>query len=142
MTSLLRISEASSLALHTVTVLAGSPNRVRSARGVARALGASETHLAKVLQRLAKAGIVRSTRGPKGGFKLAKPADEITFLDVYEAIEGRLVTTDCLLDKPVCGGACMMGGLLHDVNALVAARLRGTKVSDVGLSVNGWSDNA
>ncbi|MDQ1403208.1 MAG: hypothetical protein QOG03_1524, partial [Actinomycetota bacterium] len=52
-------------------------------------------YLAKHLQALAKAGIVTSTAGPKGGYRLARPAAEITLLDVVEAIEGRTAAFDC-----------------------------------------------
>jgi Rrf2 family protein len=58
--------------------------------------------LAKILQKLVKAKIVRSYRGVKGGFSLAKPAREISVLDVLEAIEGRLSLNLCIGDKKKC----------------------------------------
>jgi len=75
MNSVLRISEAASLAMHAMMALAAQPEHRRSAQDLARQLDVSLAHLAKVLQRLAKAGYVASTRGPKGGFTLALPAD-------------------------------------------------------------------
>lgn len=47
--------------------------------------------VAKILTRLVRAGLLRSSRGARGGFRLARPASQITLLDVIEAIEGRFV---------------------------------------------------
>lgn len=58
--------------------------------------------LAKILQKLVKAKLVRSYRGVKGGFSLAKQAREITILDVIEAIEGKIHLNICLQDKKKC----------------------------------------
>ena len=56
----MRISEAASLALHTMALLAAEPDKLLSAAAAAGALGASEAHLAKVLGRLAHVGLVES----------------------------------------------------------------------------------
>jgi len=58
--------------------------------------------LAKIFQALAKAGIVKSHRGAKGGFSLARPAAEITVKDVVEAIEGPLTLNVCLAGPGEC----------------------------------------
>ena len=76
------ISEMLSLALHSMVLIALQQEEYVNVRQLAAATGASETHLAKVLQRLAKTGLLRSLRGPKGGFTLAKPASELTLLNV------------------------------------------------------------
>lgn len=59
--------------------------------------------LAKILQKLVKAKIVRSYRGVKGGFSLARHPKEISVLDVLEAVEGKLYVNICLMDKKKCG---------------------------------------
>jgi len=58
--------------------------------------------LAKILQKLVKAKIVRSYRGVKGGFSLARQARDITVLEVLEAIEGKLALNICVSDKKKC----------------------------------------
>jgi Rrf2 family protein len=58
--------------------------------------------LAKILQKLVKAKLVRSYRGVKGGFSLAKQARDISMLDVVEAIEGKIYLNLCLMDKKKC----------------------------------------
>ena len=131
MAGILRVSEASTLALHTMAVLAGEPDGQLSVRRIAAALEASDHHLAKVLQRLTHAGLVRSTRGPHGGFALARPAAKITLLAVHEAVEGPLPATHCLLGRPRCQGACMLGDLLCAVGKLVHDRLANTSLADL-----------
>ncbi len=116
MSTMLRISEAASLALHSMVVLAADPDELIKTRELASRLHVSEAHLSKVLQRLAKSGLVRSIRGPRGGFMLGKPPDEISLLDVYESIDGRLVPSGCLFNAPIWdGGKCILGGLLEVV---------------------------
>jgi Rrf2 family iron-sulfur cluster assembly transcriptional regulator len=61
-----------------------------------------ETFLAKIFQRLSKAGLLRSARGAKGGFSLGKPASEITMREIVEAIEGPIAINRCLLRQGEC----------------------------------------
>ncbi len=129
MSCLVRVSEAASLAVHTAAFLGRRETALTTTREIAQALRASEAHLAKVLQRLVRAGLVTSERGPRGGFKLARPADTMTLLEVYEAIEGTLAPSDCLLESFSCRGKCIMGDLIRSVNSLVSARLAETTVA-------------
>jgi len=132
MSSTLKISEAASLALHTTVLLAANPDRLLSTGEIAHTLGVSEAHLAKVLQRLAHVGLVKSIRGPKGGFKLGRAGEKIALLDVYQAIEGPLGSGTCLLGKRVCRGkSCVLGGLLGAVNKQVRDYLSKTKLSEL-----------
>jgi Rrf2 family protein len=128
MTNILKISEAASLALHTAVLLAADSSKLISTKNLASTLHASEAHLSKVLQRLEKSGIVESTRGPKGGFRLRKSGDEITLLDVYEAIDGKLSSGNCLLGERICNGNCIMGKLLCDLKKQVEDYLVQTKL--------------
>jgi len=131
MSSILKMSGAASLALHTAVILAANPNKLISTKDIASLLRASEAHLSKVLQQLEKTNIVTSIRGPKGGFRLAKPGDEITLLDVYESIEGRLSLNSCLLTENICDGRCIMGKMINDLNTRFKDYLSKTKLDDV-----------
>jgi len=129
---LISISEAASLALHTMVLLAGDCERRMAVKEISSKLRVSQNHLAKVLQRLAKAGLVRSSRGPKGGFVLKRPSQEIDLLEVYEAIEGPIEKTHCLLGRPICNGnRCILGGLLKGVVEEAKKYLTSTKLSDL-----------
>jgi Rrf2 family protein len=128
----LRISEAASLALHTMVFLAGDPASHYSAGRLARSICVSEAHLAKVLQRLTRAGLLVSVRGPKGGFKLARKTDEITLLEVFETIDGPFEPAECLMHDRTCGQmGCLFGDLLGDINDQVRDYLGGRTLEDV-----------
>lgn len=117
MSTTLRISEAASIAFHSMAFMAADPGRLITSREIVSAIKVSDTHLMKVLQRLVKAGLIKSIRGPNGGFLLTKPADKITLLDVYESIEGKPDFNNCLLGTPVCRDKkCILGGLISNVN--------------------------
>jgi len=136
MSDLLRVSEAASLAIHTMALLAKNGGRHLSTRELATMLHASEHTLAKVLQRLAKAGLVESVRGPYGGFMLRRPADETKLLEVFESIEGPLSPPSCLLGTPICGGKeCVLGGLVQSINWQVATYLAETSLARLASSV-------
>jgi len=138
MATVLRISDAGSLALHTMVLLAERRERPLTTREIASTFKASEAHLAKVLQRLAKAGLVLSAPGPHGGFHLHDGAERTTLLQVYEAIEGPISSTHCLLGVPVCGGKkCVLGRLICNLNAQVKKHLSTTRLSDAKAAFEG-----
>jgi Rrf2 family protein len=131
---MVQISEAASLALHSMVSVAAAAERPVNLKGIACSTGISETHLAKVLQRLVKAGLLTSTRGPRGGFDLARSAKDIDLLSVYEAVEGPLGTEDCLLHSTGCPFGfrrCIFGGLLAETNTRFREYMKGTTLSDI-----------
>ncbi len=115
MAKLVHFSEAASLALHAMVLIAKSDTHV-NVNSIAEEMGASRNHLAKVLQQMVKHGFLKSVRGPSGGFILSKPADQMTILDIYEAIEGKIDVPECPLDRQICPfNRCLMNGLVTDV---------------------------
>ena len=115
MAKLVHFSEAASLALHAMVLIAKSENHI-NVNSLAEEMGASRNHLAKVLQQLVKQGYLKSVRGPSGGFVLSKPSEEISVLEIYEAIEGRIDVPECPLDRKICPfDKCLMNGLVNDV---------------------------
>ena len=137
MAQLIHMSEAATMAMHTMVLLAGQKENLVSTREISRAIGGSEAHLAKVLQRLVKSGLINSFRGPKGGFSLARSPETIPLKDVYEVIEGPLEDTRCLLKTPVCGGNCIMGGLLKQVSKQANAYLTENTLADFAGTIKG-----
>ena len=132
MSSALRISEATSLAMHTMAMLAHGDNGGMTSKDIASVLSVSQAHLQKVLQRLGHSGLVRSERGPKGGFTLARSPERITLLEVYESIEGPLHLGDCLLGRATCAREnCVLGGLVASVNGQFSEYLRETTLADL-----------
>jgi len=131
MTTLLRVSEAASLAIHTMFLLSLNQDKLISTKEIAQTLLVSENHLAKVLQRLVKNGYIQSIRGPKGGFKLNLSDDSITMLDIYESIDGSILDCNCLLDVQICGGNCLLEGFISEVNDKFRKTLASKKLSDL-----------
>ncbi|MEE8319947.1 MAG: Rrf2 family transcriptional regulator [bacterium] len=130
MPSIFRISEAASLAMHTMVYLDANRGQTASARKIAGKLSVSEAHLAKVLQRLTRAGYLKSTRGPKGGFILNADSNETTLLEIYELIEGPLPNNSCLFSSETCTGSdCIMGGFLEQMSSQLKDYLSETTIS-------------
>lgn len=135
MTRLTQFSEASNLAVHALAYLASrEPNQYQSASEIAAQLEVSPSHLGKVLQRLAKFGLVRSSRGAKGGFALACDPTEVSLLEIVELLDGPFRAPDCLLGEPRCrGGVCVFGDLLTETYRATRQHLRKTTLRDLAV---------
>jgi len=94
MSSIVKFSEAASIAIHGV-ILVAKTDKFLNVTKIAEVIGASRHHVAKIMQRLAKDGFIKSMRGPAGGFVLTKKPEEISFLDLYESIEGKITIDEC-----------------------------------------------
>lgn len=127
--SLLKISEAATIALHAMIILAKNQDKLVSVKEIATALNVSANHLSKVMQRLNKAGFIESIKGYNGGFKLAAKPEEISFLEIYETFDGKLKCGNCLLTNN-CSNNCIFGDLVSSVNNQVKEKFTQTKLSD------------
>src|SRR5574344_2061145 len=97
--SILKISEAASIGIHSLIFLAKNKGRLFSLNNIATHLGVSSNHLSKVLQRLQKSGLIYSLKGRNGGFRLLKPAEEVNFLEIYEIFGGLVPTVNELVKE-------------------------------------------
>lgn len=88
---------------------------------------------AKIFQSLVKAGLVRSNRGTGGGFALQKEPQEITVLEVIEAIEGRIAFQRCLIEPTACehSGGCALCGLFEEAQDRVKQTFSQTTLADL-----------
>jgi len=128
----IRISEAASIGFHTAAYLSQHTDRLVSSHEIAKALGVSEHHLSKVLQRLAHSGIVQSTRGPNGGFRICPEWEKMKLVRVFEAIEGPLTPGRCFLSLPACkGNRCALGTLVHKADDLMRKCLADTTLAEM-----------
>jgi len=99
----MQINRATDYAVRVTIHLAMIPAPARVAGPVlARAIGAPESFVSKVLQKLVQAGLVASERGMRGGFELARRAEDISLLEVVEAIEGPTQLNLCLPPQSNC----------------------------------------
>lgn len=142
MQSVLKISEASSLAVHAMSMLAALPEKIFTTNEIAAGLASSEAHLSKVLQRLAKSGYVKSVRGPKGGYILAGDPAAITLLEIFEDIEGRIAPASCVYNEKLCDCTnCLWGGLISKINFEFKNYLAKTKLAGQARLFNGGNSN-
>ncbi len=85
---------------------------------VARVQGIDQHYLEQIASQLRRAGFIRSTRGAKGGYKLGRPTEKISALEVVEALEGSLAPVTCLDDPESCWqvGSCSTEALWKQVD--------------------------
>ncbi len=96
------LSQTAAYALRAVLYLARQPPRqFICASRLARSLDLPHNYLSKILHQLSRAGILSSTRGPRGGFRLAVPPAELSLLDVASCFD-RITGGGCLLRRPEC----------------------------------------
>ncbi|MDT8392299.1 MAG: Rrf2 family transcriptional regulator [Bacteroidales bacterium] len=115
MSRILTLSEAASIAVHGMVLVARSDKLV-NVNQIAELTSSSRHHVAKVFQRLVKENFISSSRGPNGGFSLKMAPADISFLDIYEAIEGKIEITKCPLDKPICSfDKCIFKNVIKDL---------------------------
>jgi Rrf2 family protein len=90
-------------AIRAVVALARLPEGAYAgAARVAQEIGAPQNYLGKLLKTLADEGVVKSQKGLNGGFRLARPANKISLLDVVEPIERVSRWSGCVLGRPEC----------------------------------------
>jgi FeS assembly SUF system regulator len=104
-----------------------------SAREIAKAYGMPTELVAKILQRLAKAGLLVSQHGINGGYALARDPSEINAFEVIRALEGPLFITSCVTDRRECHQMtrCTVREPLRKVNDVIAQALREVTVSSL-----------
>jgi Rrf2 family protein len=132
---LLKWSQAVLLAFHAMALLAGRKGDVITVDEVAKSLGVSSDHLSKVLQRLAKSNLVKSTRGPSGGYTLSSDPKTVSLLDIYQCVEGELASRRCMLHAAGCESEkCIFGNMMGSINTTVSDYLSTTMLSTVASS--------
>ncbi len=115
MSKIFSLSEAGSIAIHSMVLIAKAESKLNVIK-IAERTGSSKHHVAKVLQRLVKDDFLVSNRGPHGGFELKVPAQEISLLQIYESIEGRIEITKCPMDNVICPfDKCILGTVVSDM---------------------------
>jgi Rrf2 family protein len=120
------ITRETDYAVRTVLYLAREVNRIANVTEVAHAMHIPKSFLAKILQRLTKSNILVSSRGVKGGFKLAKKPSEISLLDILMSIQGAATINLCVIDSKKCklSATCSVHPVWIDIRKEVEKRLQ------------------
>jgi Rrf2 family protein len=110
---------------------AGDGKCSASAKDVADSFGIPPEALAKILQRLAKAGLLISHHGTNGGYRLARAANTISAYEVIQAIDGPLFITSCITSRGECDQSdrCNIREPLRKVNESIEGVLKRIKIS-------------
>lgn len=130
---MLRVTKLTDYASVVLTVLAAAPDTVMSASGLAERAGLEAPTVAKVLKPLAQAGLVHAFRGASGGYRLARAAEEITLVEIVEAMEGPLAMTECSVHAGQCGieQSCGARANWRRINDVVADALRSVTLAEM-----------
>lgn len=125
-------STATGYALQTLAALP-EDGSYYLARSMAKQLNLPGPYLAKILQNLVQAGILESVRGPKGGFRLAKPAQAMTVGEVVEALEGNGALHGCVMGFSNCGtdNPCPLHPAWGEVKAQLASSMTQISIQDL-----------
>lgn len=127
------INKDADYAIKALVEIAGRGGQVADVSGLTGPLGLPRPYLRKIMQALARAGIVVSTRGKGGGFVLARPAAAIRLIDVIRAFQGPVKIHECVFKARICPDVrtCPLrktldrleSGLVAELEALTVAGL-------------------
>ena len=137
----MKLSDGVEQSIHSVLMLAGlGENQVLAAAAVAEYHGVSTSYLLKHLQALAGAGILQSVPGPRGGYRLARPLDKVSLLDIVIAIEGPQRAFRCAeirqrgpapLAQKFFSAPCSVNAAMLRAEQAYRAELRKTSLADL-----------
>ena len=130
---MLALSQTTGYAILALSCLDGCRDRWVLAKDISECTGIPLPYLSKLLHALNGSGLVRAKRGYRGGFQLAKPAEEVSLLDVSEAVEGRQWIHRCLLGLEDCSDAraCPAHEFWREQRARIGEKLRQLTLRDV-----------
>lgn len=141
----MKMSQGVEWALHcTVALSFLEPGDAGSRHRLAEYFGLPDAYLAKQLNALVRARVLSATTGPQGGYRLARPADEITTLDVVEAIEGSgpaFICAEirqqgiCATPPSECRRPCAIARVMYDAEGAWRESLDGVTISDLARKV-------
>ena len=131
MKSILNISEAASIAIHSLAIIAGAKDRI-NVNQLAEMTGFSKNHIAKILQQLAKKGYVDADRGPHGGYVIKKDSSQVSLFEIYELIDGALPESHCGIHDGKCPfKECVYGDLHKNAEREFRSYLQNKFIHDV-----------
>lgn len=132
-TTMLRISKLTDYAIVVLSLMAKSHPQTLAAADLADRTGFAVPTVSKILKNLAKEGIVKSTRGARGGYQLARPPRETSVAAVIDALEGPIAITECGVAHDSCQQAqsCHIRGNWNVINRAVRTALESVTLTDM-----------
>jgi Rrf2 family protein len=135
----MQITRQADYAMRAVVYLANlGPDRRAATSQIAEEQQIPPSFLAKIVSQLSVAGLLQTSRGARGGVSLARSPDDISFLEVVEAIDGPILLNECVLDVSACtfGETCTLRPVFCDAQADLVNRLEATSFGSV-IETNG-----
>lgn len=130
----MQITRQADYAIRAILYLAQlNSNERASTSQIAEEKQIPPSFLAKIISQLSIAGLIHTSRGARGGVTLARPADQITVLEVVEAIDGPIALNQCTFSKlDTCpfGDTCPVKDLWIEAQKELVAKLDGTSFSE------------
>lgn len=119
------------------------PERRAATSQIAQEQQIPPSFLAKIVSQLSVAGLLQTSRGARGGVSLARPAENISLLEVVEAIDGPITLNECVSGNGACvfGEVCPMRSVWCDAQAELVHRLKNTTFASNHQPVNIISTN-
>lgn len=125
----MQITRQADYAIRAVLYISKLDHNQRSATSqIAKEQRIPPSFLAKIISQLSIAGLLQTSRGARGGVMLARPSEEITLLEVVEAIDGPIALNECVHDDGACsfGDDCPLRPIWCDAQADLVQRLKAT----------------
>ncbi len=134
---MLRISKMTDYAILAMVELARDGGKL-SAQRLAERVHVEAPTVSKVLKLLAQAGLVVSSRGASGGYRVARNADNINVAEVIAAIEGPIAMTECSIEQGLCTveHSCSMRSNWQRISLAVASALREVSLAEMSMPMN------
>ncbi|WP_297372379.1 SUF system Fe-S cluster assembly regulator [Acidocella sp.] len=133
---MLKLSRLTDYAVAALVRLSAAEG-VETSPGIAAAIGVPEPTVAKVLKLLAGSALVSSTRGARGGYRLARPLSEIAVSEIIVAIDGPIALTSCVDGTPgSCDSQplCPVAGRWGPVNDAIRSALDNISLADMAVA--------
>ena len=130
---MLKLTKKADYGLISLRHLATGRHSSASAKDISEAYRIPLPLLSKVLQKLVKAGLLLSEQGTNGGYRLSRPAEEITTLEAIRAIDGPIILTHCFTEHTDCdqSSLCPVREPLRKVHEGILRLLSGITISDL-----------
>ena len=129
----MQITRQADYAVRAVLHLARSGDIRTATSVIAEEQKIPPSFLAKIISQLSIAGLLHTSRGARGGVTLARQPEEITLLEVIEAIDGPIQLNECVGDTGVCSfdDSCRLRQVLCEAQEKLVGRLKGTNFADM-----------
>jgi FeS assembly SUF system regulator len=130
---MLRLSKLTDYGVVITTHMARKPGRTFAAAELAAASGVSLPTASKILKTLVRGALLRSVRGARGGYQLARPATAISIAQVIDAMEGPIGITECSARAGLCAqeGSCAVRGHWQLIDRAIRSTLDGMSLADM-----------